>query len=141
MCFETPEIPPQQTVVCESGFIALVSVRNAARIRAKVFHLFNIATDPNPSNDEDQVSVEILPEPVVSVPHSLLSYGLLGMLVLAGFGWLGSAGKLGGFASLHNDPINRLITATAISRNAILLTANKRLLAWKSDLQRQDVRL
>ena len=82
VCFETPEIPPQQTAVCESGFIALVSVGNPARQRLKVFHPFNIATDPNPSNDEAQVSVEILPEPVVSVPLNAWSYGFMSFLLL-----------------------------------------------------------
>ena len=49
--------------------------------------------------------------------------------------------RAAGFTSLHGDPIDRLIAATALERNAILLTADERLLAWKSDLQRQDVRL
>ncbi len=86
-CFETPVILPQQTIICEQGLRAESSSRNPVRLRAKVFHPFNIATDPNPSNDQDQVSVEILPEPIVSVPLSPLSYSLMSLLMLGLGGW------------------------------------------------------
>lgn len=86
-CFETPIILPKQTIVCEQGLRAENSSRNPVRLRAKVFHPFNIATDPNPSNDQDQVSVEILPEPVVSVPLSAWSYGFMSFLLL-GIGFI-----------------------------------------------------
>ncbi len=86
VCLETPEIGPQQSAVCESRYVAVNSVRNPARQRSTVFHAFNIATDPNPSNNEDQVSFEILPEPIVSVPLSAWSYGLMSLLMIgAGF--------------------------------------------------------
>ena len=82
-CFETPIILPQQTIVCEQGLRAENSSRNPVRLRAKVFHPFNIATDPNPSNDEFQVSIEILPEAIVSVPLSGWSYGLMSLLMIS----------------------------------------------------------
>ena len=37
VCLETPEIGPQQSVVCESSFVAVNSVRNPARQRSTVF--------------------------------------------------------------------------------------------------------
>ena len=87
MCYETPVIGPGETVVCEAGGKAVASFLNPVRLRARVFHPFNIATDPNPANNEDQVSVAIMPEPIVSVPLSRHSYGLMALLLLA-FGTL-----------------------------------------------------
>ena len=40
--------------------------------------------------------------------------------------------------TLHNDPADRFIVATAISRRAALLTADARLLGWKHALKRVD---
>lgn len=42
--------------------------------------------------------------------------------------------------SLHGDPADRFIAASAISNSAILLTADDKLLAWKHTLKRQDAR-
>lgn len=88
VCLETPIILPKQSVVCERGFVAGNSVGNPPRLRARVFHPFNIATDPNPSNNEAQVSLEVLPEPIVSVPLSRWSYGLMTLLMLGLGGWV-----------------------------------------------------
>jgi len=42
---------------------------------------------------------------------------------------------------LHADPVDRIIAATAILRGAALLTADERLLSWKSSLlRRHDAR-
>lgn len=46
-----------------------------------------------------------------------------------------------GFADLHRDPADRFIAATAMVRGALLLTADEKLLAWSSTLQRLDARL
>jgi PIN domain nuclease of toxin-antitoxin system len=40
--------------------------------------------------------------------------------------------------TLHKDPADRFILATAISRRAALLTADARLLGWKHALKRVD---
>jgi PIN domain nuclease of toxin-antitoxin system len=40
--------------------------------------------------------------------------------------------------SLHGDPADRLIAATAITLDATLLTADKRLLRWRHSLRRHD---
>jgi PIN domain nuclease of toxin-antitoxin system len=42
--------------------------------------------------------------------------------------------------NLPDDPADRFIVATAIVHNAILITADERLLAWKHSLKRQDAR-
>jgi len=42
--------------------------------------------------------------------------------------------------SQHKDPADRFITATAQIANATLVTADKRLLEWSSDLIRCDAR-
>lgn len=39
---------------------------------------------------------------------------------------------------LHYNPANRFIAATAIEHNAILMTADRRLLDWRHKLKRHD---
>lgn len=40
--------------------------------------------------------------------------------------------------SLHGDPADRFIAATAISHDATLVTADKRLLSWRHAVRRQN---
>jgi PIN domain nuclease of toxin-antitoxin system len=42
--------------------------------------------------------------------------------------------------TLHGDPADRFIAASAISLTATLVTADEKLLAWKNALKRQDAR-
>jgi PIN domain nuclease of toxin-antitoxin system len=42
--------------------------------------------------------------------------------------------------NLHLDPIDRIIVATALVEDAVLLTADRPLLAWPGRLRRQDAR-
>ncbi len=42
------------------------------------------------------------------------------------------------FEDLHGDPIDRIIMATAIAEDAILLTADRTILDWSGQLRRQD---
>jgi PIN domain nuclease of toxin-antitoxin system len=41
---------------------------------------------------------------------------------------------------LHRDPIDRIIVATALVEDAVLLTADRPLLAWSGRMHRQDAR-
>ncbi|MCX7362161.1 MAG: type II toxin-antitoxin system VapC family toxin [Alphaproteobacteria bacterium] len=41
---------------------------------------------------------------------------------------------------LHGDPFDRFIVATAVVEQAILLTADRAMLAWPGRLQRRDAR-
>jgi PIN domain nuclease of toxin-antitoxin system len=41
---------------------------------------------------------------------------------------------------LHGDPFDRMIVATALVEDAVLLTADRPLLAWPGKLRRQDAR-
>jgi len=41
---------------------------------------------------------------------------------------------------LHGDPLDRIIVATALAEDAVLLTADRPLLAWVGKLRRQDAR-
>jgi PIN domain nuclease of toxin-antitoxin system len=41
---------------------------------------------------------------------------------------------------LHGDPFDRIIVATALVEDAVLLTADRSLLAWPGRLRRQDAR-
>ena len=41
---------------------------------------------------------------------------------------------------LHGDPFDRVIVATALTEDAVLLTADRPLLAWSGRLHRQDAR-
>lgn len=47
------------------------------------------------------------------------------------------AAQLPGF---HRDPADRLITATAMVVNAMLVTADQRILGWPGNVSRQDAR-
>ena len=40
----------------------------------------------------------------------------------------------------HGDPADRIITATAILKNATLVTANENILSWRGELKRSDAR-
>ncbi|MBS0526997.1 MAG: type II toxin-antitoxin system VapC family toxin [Proteobacteria bacterium] len=42
------------------------------------------------------------------------------------------------FDNLHGDPIDRIIMASALAEDAILLTADRSILEWPGNLQRQD---
>lgn len=44
----------------------------------------------------------------------------------------------GELESLHSDPADRFIAATAIAHEAVLLTADDRLLRWRYNLRRHD---
>ncbi len=41
----------------------------------------------------------------------------------------------------HRDPADRFIVATALAKDALLVTADERILAWSGPLRRQDARL
>lgn len=41
---------------------------------------------------------------------------------------------------LHGDPLDRIIIATALAEEAVLLTADRPILEWPGRLQRQDAR-
>lgn len=77
----------------------------------------------------------VLPLSVEGWRAGLLSAGLL-EIPLDGRIALAAAG----FADLHRDPADRFIAASAAVRNATLVTADERLLAWKSALPRLDAR-
>jgi PIN domain nuclease of toxin-antitoxin system len=41
---------------------------------------------------------------------------------------------------MHGDPIDRIIVATALAEDAVLLTADRSILEWTGGLRRQDAR-
>ena len=41
---------------------------------------------------------------------------------------------------LHSDPMDRIIIATALAEDAVLLTADRSILEWKGKMRRQDAR-
>ena len=43
-----------------------------------------------------------------------------------------------GLDDLHGDPVDRIIVATALIEDAVLLTADKAILEWSGRLRRQD---
>ena len=53
-------------------------------------------------------------------------------------------GKIGlaaaGLQGFHSDPADRLIVATAMARDATLVTADTRILDWQADLARVDAK-
>ena len=52
----------------------------------------------------------------------------------------GDAIKSALLTNFHGDPADRMIVATAITLNAILCTADKKILTWDQSLQRIDAR-
>ena len=77
----------------------------------------------------------VLPLAVESWRAGLLSAGLV-EIPLDGRIALAAAG----LADLHRDPADRFIAASAGARNATLVTADEKLLAWNSPLPRLDAR-
>lgn len=65
-------------------------------------------------------------------------------LLKAGIVEIALDGRLGLLATqletLHRDPADRFIMATALHHSATLLTADCKILEWQSDLSRQDAR-
>lgn len=43
--------------------------------------------------------------------------------------------------NIHRDPADRFIMATSLQHQATLITADENVLAWQSELVRQDTRL
>ena len=76
-----------------------------------------------------------LPLAVESWRAGLLSAGLV-EIPLDGRIALAAAG----LADLHRDPADRFIAASAGARNATLVTADEKLLAWNAGLPRLDAR-
>ncbi|MCZ8132566.1 MAG: type II toxin-antitoxin system VapC family toxin [Steroidobacteraceae bacterium] len=52
----------------------------------------------------------------------------------------GPVALLAATLDLHRDPVDRFLAATAMLHDAVLVTADERLLAWPNALRRQDAR-
>lgn len=76
-----------------------------------------------------------LPAPVGDWRAQLLAAGLVELAVDGG-----SAIRAVGLGGLPNDPIDRLIIATALHHGAELVTADERLLEWDHSMARHDAR-
>jgi PIN domain nuclease of toxin-antitoxin system len=63
----------------------------------------------------------------------------------AGIGELALTGEIaivaGELDGLHSDPADRFIAATAIVHDAVLMTADEKLLRWRHPLRRQNAEL
>jgi len=77
----------------------------------------------------------VLPEPVTQWRHGWLQAGLEEVPVDGGIALLATQ-----LHDLHRDPADRFIAASAMARNATLMTADEKLLAWQSPLPRLDAR-
>jgi len=66
-------------------------------------------------------------------------------ILRAGIGELPLTGEIailaGELNSLHGDPADRFIAATAIRHDATLVTADEKLLRWRHSLRRQNAEL
>ena len=71
--------------------------------------------------------------PVSQWMQELLQQGLREIPVTGGIGII--AAELPGF---HGDPADRLITATAISASATLISADENMLNWQGNISRQN---
>jgi len=65
-------------------------------------------------------------------------------LLQAGIREIALDGRIGILATqlenLHRDPADRFIVATSLQHRATLITADQSMLAWESELPRQDAR-
>ena len=77
-----------------------------------------------------------LPATVAEWRGQLLAAGLVELAVDGSIGI--RAVELGG---LPNDPVDRLIVATALHHRAGLMTADERLLGWDHSIERHNARL
>lgn len=77
-----------------------------------------------------------LPAPASKLRIELLQAGLI-ELPLDGATAIRSLDLTG----LPDDPADRFIAATALTRGAILVTADESILAWKHSLERHDARV
>lgn len=76
------------------------------------------------------------PDSVRELRQQLLSLGMTELPVTGEIAI--SAGEL---ESLHGDPADRFIAATALAYDAMLMTADERLLRWRHPLRRQNAEL
>lgn len=76
------------------------------------------------------------PQPVAAWRESALDKG---MREIALDGAIAAAAVL--LDLPYKDPANRFIVATALARDALLVTADERILSWSGPLRRQDARL
>jgi hypothetical protein len=85
---ETPFLPRNSITVCEEVFRAVVSTGTPVRLRGRIFNAGVGGFDPNPSNDEDQVELSVLPAPQPRpVPFSPLTYVGMALLLLTAGSW------------------------------------------------------
>lgn len=77
-----------------------------------------------------------LARPVASWRGDLLEAGLVELALAGEVAILAAA-----FEDLPGDPADRMIAATAAFHGGTLLTADRAILEWKSDVARQDARL
>ncbi len=87
LCFRTEIIPAGETRYCDLYRVAAQYVGIPIRARAGVIHAQGTATDPNPSNNIEQITIGILPPIPIQVPLSTWSYGLMSLLVLGLGAW------------------------------------------------------
>ena len=76
-----------------------------------------------------------MPQPAAGWRHRVLDLGIQEIPVSGEIGIL--AAELEDF---HRDPADRIITATALTQDATLITADARILAWQGQLARHDAR-
>lgn len=78
----------------------------------------------------------VLPLPATEWRSELLQAGLREIVLDGRIGILASH-----LENLHRDPADRFIIATALQNQATLVTADENVLAWPSELLRQDARM
>lgn len=78
----------------------------------------------------------VLPLPATEWRSELLQAGLREIVMEGRIGILATQ-----LENMHRDPADRFIIATALQNQATLVTADENVLAWPSELLRQDARL
>lgn len=82
-----------------------------------------------------QRNLLLMAQPVAGWRRLVLDLGIQEVPVSGDIGILAA-----GLEDFPRDPADRIITATAIVRNATLLTADERILSWSGNVRRSDAR-
>lgn len=121
LALDNPRLGPSSRRLYEAG-------RAAGRVAVSALSFWEIAMLVTRNRIE-------LQSPVAEWRREVLSTGLAELAVTGDIGI--TAVSLDGF---HADPADRIITATALTRDAVLISSDEKILAWPGPLARHDAR-
>jgi len=122
LALDSPRLGPASRQLYEAG-------RGSGRVGVSALSFWEVAMLVARNRIELQV-------PVKEWRREVLATGLVEVPVTGDVGI--AAVSLDGF---HADPADRIITATALTHDAVLVSSDEKILAWTGPLARHDARL